>query len=178
MPLRHTSRKEREGRSGLRYAKRTVSSLQRKPLGFVVVGAFLFFGAMMAGLSATTLLHPGTILDRAWTLNPTAYRQLSPLGSKLGILFLILSAALAVSGIGWFRRRLWGWRLAVAIIATQVLGDIIWRPAPRPCTRRSRSPHQPRQRRLAARGDRSHHRRSIIDIPFVAPDQSGIFGHR
>ena len=79
----------------------------------------------MAGLAATTLLWRGTVLDRAWTLNPTAYRQLSPLGSKVGILFLILSAALAVSGVGWFRRRLWGWRLAVAIIATQVLGDII-----------------------------------------------------
>jgi len=37
--------------------------------------------------------------------------------------------------------------------------------------------HQPRQRRLAARGNRSHNRRSIVDIPFVAPNQSGIFGH-
>ena len=53
-----------------------------------------------------------------------AYKQLSPFGGKVGIIFLILSAALALSGIGWFRRRLWGWRLAVAIIATQVLGDI------------------------------------------------------
>jgi hypothetical protein len=58
-------------------------------------------------------------------LNPTAYRQLSPLGSKIGILFLLLSSALLASGIGWFRHRLWGWRLAVAIIAIQVLGDII-----------------------------------------------------
>ena len=79
----------------------------------------------MAGLAGTTLLWRGTVLDRAWTLNPTAYQQLSPLGSKIGILFLLLSSALLVSGIGWFRRRLWGWRLAVAIIATQVLGDII-----------------------------------------------------
>jgi len=95
-----------------------------KPPGFKAIGIFLFFGATTAGLAATTFLRPGTILDRAWTLNPTAYRQLSPLGSKVGVLFLILSAALAVSGIGWFCRRLLGWRLAVAIIATQVLGDI------------------------------------------------------
>jgi len=79
----------------------------------------------MAGLSATTLLLPGTFLDRAWGLNPMAYRQLAPLGSKIGIVFLLLSSALLVSGIAWFRRRLWGWRLAVAIIATQVLGDVI-----------------------------------------------------
>ena len=79
----------------------------------------------MAGLAATTLLWRGTVLDRAWMLNPAAYRQLSPLGTKVGILFLILSAALVVSGIGWLRRRTWGWRLTVAIIAAQVLGDII-----------------------------------------------------
>jgi hypothetical protein len=100
-------------------------SLEPRPLGFTAIGVFLFFGAVMAGLAGTTLLWRGTVLDRAWTLNPTAYRQLSPVGSKVGILFLILSAVLALSGIGWFRRRLWGWRLAAAIIATQVLGDIV-----------------------------------------------------
>ena len=31
----------------------------------------------------------------------------------------------AVAGIGWFRRRPWGWGLAVAIIAVQVLGDLV-----------------------------------------------------
>jgi len=96
-----------------------------KPLGFSPIGVFLFFGGVMAGLAATTLLLPGTPLDRAWTLNPTAYKQLSPQGTKVGILFLLLAVVLVVSGIGWFQRRLWGWRLAVAIIATQVIGDCV-----------------------------------------------------
>jgi hypothetical protein len=96
-----------------------------KPPGFAAIGVFLFFGATMASLAATTLLLPGTPLDRAWTLNPTAYKQLSPVGSKVGILFLLLAVALVVSGVGWFQRRLWGWRLAVAIISTQVIGDIV-----------------------------------------------------
>jgi hypothetical protein len=95
-----------------------------KPLGFAAIGIFLFFGGVMAGLAATTLLLPGTPRDRAWILNPTAYKQLSSLGSKVGILFLLLAVLLVLSGVGWFQRRLWGWRLAVAIIATQVLGDI------------------------------------------------------
>lgn len=96
-----------------------------KMLGFTAMGVFLFFGAIMASLAAITLLWQGTVLERAWTLNPMAYKQLAPLGSKVGILFLSLAVTLTTAGIGWFRRRLWGWRLALIIIATQILGDVV-----------------------------------------------------
>jgi hypothetical protein len=95
------------------------------PPGFAVIGIFLFFGFITAVLAATTLLWRGTVLDRLWALNPIAYKQLAPLGDTVGILFLLLGAALATAGIGWFRHRLWGWRLAVVIIAIQVLGDVV-----------------------------------------------------
>jgi len=97
----------------------------RTPPGFAAIGVFLFFAASMAGLAALTLLRPGTPLDHAWTLNPAAYAQLAPRGRMFGPMFLLLSLALTCAGIGWFRHRLWGWRLAVAIIAIQVLGDVI-----------------------------------------------------
>ena len=60
-----------------------------------------------------------------WLLNPRAYRELAPLGRGVGALFLLLSAALALAVVGWFKRRLWGWRLTVGIIGTQVLGDLV-----------------------------------------------------
>lgn len=69
--------------------------------------------------------HQGTALDRMWLLNPRAYNQLAPFGKAAGIAFQLLATALAISAVGWFQRRLWGWRLAVAIIATQVLGDLV-----------------------------------------------------
>jgi hypothetical protein len=93
--------------------------------GFTAIGIFLFLGAMTASLAATTLLWRGTPLDRLWVLNPIAYKQLAPLDGTVGTLFLLLGAALTTAGIGWFRRRLWGWRLTVVIIATQVLGDLV-----------------------------------------------------
>jgi hypothetical protein len=95
------------------------------PHGITAIGIFLFFGAIMASLAGTALIWPGTVLDKIWALNATAYKQLAPFGRTVGILFLLLSTALAVAGTGWFRRRLWGWRLAVVIIATQAVGDLV-----------------------------------------------------
>jgi hypothetical protein len=95
------------------------------PKGIILVGIFLFFGAIMASLAGTSLIWRGTVLDRMWAINASAYRRLAPFGKTVGIPFLLLSATLAVAGTGWFRRRRWGWRLAATIIATQVLGDLV-----------------------------------------------------
>jgi hypothetical protein len=97
----------------------------KSPKGIIAVGIFLFFAAMMASLAGTTLVWRDSILDRVWAINAPAYARLAPLGKTVGIPFLLLGATLAVAGAGWFKRRLWGWRLAVAIIATQVLGDMV-----------------------------------------------------
>lgn len=97
----------------------------RPTRGVTAVGIFLFFGALMACFAGVTLVWRGSPLDGIWSLNPTAFQQLIPLGTKVGILFLLLSAALAIAGVGWFKHRLWGWRLAVGIILIQILGDLV-----------------------------------------------------
>jgi len=89
------------------------------------IGVFLSFGAIMAFLAGTTLICQSTLLDHMWTLNAPAYKQLSPFGKTVGIPFLVLSASLAAAGWGWFGRRLWGWRLVVVVIATQLVGDLM-----------------------------------------------------
>jgi len=93
--------------------------------GIIAVGVFLVFAACAASYAAIALLWPGTILDRAWVLNPHAHIRLAPFGQIVGIPFLLLAAALAVAAVGWFRRRFWAWRLTVAIIAVQLLGDSV-----------------------------------------------------
>jgi hypothetical protein len=95
------------------------------PRGLNGIGVFLFFGATMASIAGVTLIWPETAITKVWTLNAAAYRQLAPSGWKAGILFLALGAALTAAGIGWFRRSLWGWKLAVVIIAIQVAGDLV-----------------------------------------------------
>ena len=91
---------------------------------FIAFGVFLGFATCMAGLAGTSLAFPGTLLDGMWRLNPLAYRQLSPLGRWMGLAFLLFAGLLMVTAIGWFRRRRWSWRLSLAIIATQIAGDI------------------------------------------------------
>jgi len=95
------------------------------PHGITGVGIFLLFGTVTAFVAGTTLVWPGTALDHAWALNPRAHRELAPLGWMIGIPFLLLGATLLAAAVGWFRRCLWGWRLAVALIAAQVLGNIV-----------------------------------------------------
>jgi len=79
----------------------------------------------MALIAGATLTWPGSSLDQVWNLNQYAYKRLSPLGKTAGIAFLLLAAILAATSAGWFARRLWAWRLAVAVIATQILGDLV-----------------------------------------------------
>ena len=79
----------------------------------------------MSGLAGMTLIWRGTTFDRMWALNPAAYRKLAPLGGVVGPLFLLLSATMVIASVGWFKRRFWGWGLAVGIIFTQVAGDFI-----------------------------------------------------
>ena len=103
-----------EGKSGIKPVR-----------GFTAFGVFLFFGMSMAGLAGTTLMWRGSFLDLIWALNPTAYQQLAPMDRSVGTAFLLLAVVLGAAAVGWFRRRLWGWRLAMGIIAIQVIGDLV-----------------------------------------------------
>jgi hypothetical protein len=102
-------------------------SIERRPpkSAFVAIGIFFFFGMAMAALAGTTLLWPGTDIDRIWLLNPRAHSQLASLGPRIGLAFLLLALALGATAIGWFQKKRWGWQLAVCIIAIQVLGDLV-----------------------------------------------------
>jgi hypothetical protein len=95
---------------------------ERSTLGMKAITAFLVFATLMASLAGITLTWHGTVLDRAWALNPQAYARVAPMGRLPGILFLILAAVLATAALAWSRRLFWGWLLVVVIISGQVLG--------------------------------------------------------
>jgi hypothetical protein len=89
------------------------------------LGIFWIFAALMAALAGISLVWRGTVLDRMWALNKPAYAVLSPLASFVGPLFLILSTIMVSIIVGWFRRKRWAWWLAIGVLGTQVIGDIV-----------------------------------------------------
>lgn len=101
------------------------SMIESRPAGFIPIGIFFYFGATMASYAAITLLMPGTVLDRGWALNPTAYAQLHSMGRVMGVPFLFLAFALLMAAIGWFRGRRWAWKLGIAIITVNLIGDLV-----------------------------------------------------
>src|SRR5437016_13161792 len=79
----------------------------------------------MSSLAGTTLDCRRSALDRIWSLNPHAHKELAPFGRVAGIAFLLIAATLTDTCVGWLKARQWGWRLVVAIIATQALVSLV-----------------------------------------------------
>ncbi len=103
----------------------TSAASPNRPAGFVPIGIFFFFGSVMATYAAITLLIPGTFLDKAWELNKSAHVQLAAMGPIMAAPFAFLSVVLFLAGVGWFKRRRWGWVLGVSVIAVNLTGDLI-----------------------------------------------------
>lgn len=105
--------------------------MRSSPLGngfrpaIIGIGLFLIFASSMAALAGTMLIWPGTVLDRLWSLNQTAHAELRKAGSYVGPLFWALSVTLLGAAAGWFRQRVWAFRITVAIVCAQVAGDLI-----------------------------------------------------
>lgn len=79
----------------------------------------------MAAYAAATLAIPGTVLDKAWELNKSAHVQLTAMGRIMAVPFAFLSVVLCLAGVGWFKRRFWGWVLGISVIVVNLTGDLI-----------------------------------------------------
>ena len=96
-----------------------------RPRGIGALGVFFLFGAAMSSLAAASLLFPGGLLDPIWILNPRAREAFigtAPWGSML---LLVLSCACALAACGLFCARRWGHRLALTLLAINLIGDIV-----------------------------------------------------
>ena len=100
-------------------------SKPRTPIGLRWLVVFFSFGALMCTLTILLLLFPGSALEPMWKLNPQAHEAFQSLGYWSILLMLIVGAACASTAIGLARSARWGWRLALGVLAVNLLGDTI-----------------------------------------------------
>src|SRR5262245_29892423 len=97
----------------------------RRPFGIAGLSIFSFVGAVLAGVAAVSLAFPGSPLEPMWQLNPRGRQRLAQRDGWAVILLAAVSGACGVAGIGLWRRRRWGYAIAVAGLSIHLIGDIL-----------------------------------------------------
>ncbi len=96
-----------------------------RPPGLTALSGFFAFGTLMSGTSAVLLARPGSALEPLWRLNPEAREALGRMGPWAVPLLLTVATACAGSAAGLWRERRWGHRLAVGVLAANLVGDLL-----------------------------------------------------
>jgi hypothetical protein len=96
---------------------------ERRPFRVFLIALFFAISTCILLGVGTALLLPGSKLEVIWKLYPARRAVLMPYRVWLGPGFLILAIVMASASIGWFRRRIWGWWLAVVIFPINGLSD-------------------------------------------------------
>ena len=98
---------------------------ETRPPGITALSIFFLFGAAMSFISSVALLFPGSFLEPMWRLNPRAREGFAGIGAWAVVLMCGVSALCALASVGLWRGARWGYWLAVALLAINLLGDIL-----------------------------------------------------
>ena len=98
---------------------------EKRPIGITALSVFFLFGALASFLSFVSLLFPGSFLEPMWRLNPRAREGFTNIGAWAIVLMCVVCIACALAAAGLWRGTRWGYWLAVALLAVNLLGDIV-----------------------------------------------------
>ena len=106
--------------------RRNGSMSQRWSAGMKVLVAFFAFGATACAVTVAALLKPGGELGVVWRLNPEAQLGFQQIGTPLSVLLMLLvGSTCAWAAVGLARQKKWGRRLAIGILAVNLVGDSV-----------------------------------------------------
>ncbi len=97
--------------------------MHRPSPGLIALTLFFTFGATMCALTVMLLLLPGGGLEPLWRLNPQAHEAFLGMGEWAVTLMLVVGLACAFAAAGLWRLTPWGRRLALGILAVNLVGD-------------------------------------------------------
>jgi len=98
----------------------------RLPIAIKAMAAFFAFGTLACSVTVVALLFPHSALDAVWRLNPEAQVSFQRIGAPLAAtLMAAVGSGCALAAIGLARGREWGRRLAMVILAVNLIGDTV-----------------------------------------------------
>jgi hypothetical protein len=101
-----------------------LSESLKRPVGISVLSIFFLAGALISFTASASLLFPNSFIEPMWRVNPRAHKHLSELGPWAAALLFAVSICCAMAAIGLWRRAGWGHKLALALIAINLIGDV------------------------------------------------------
>jgi len=96
----------------------------RRPYAVTGLSLFFAFGAGISALSLVALLWPGGVLEPIWQLNPRAREHFTNMGSWALLLMGVVSLLCALTAIGLWSGRRYGFILGLAMLAVSLIGDL------------------------------------------------------
>ena len=101
-----------------------MTSTRKRSLGTVLLVLFFAAGALICLVTMLTLTFPGSFLELIWRFKPEAPVQFQEIGRGVSIaLMATVGVACGLSAIGLARNAQWGRRLAIAVLAVNLIGD-------------------------------------------------------
>ncbi len=105
-------------------APKIMSELLKRPRGVSTLSIFFLAGALISLTAGASLLFPGSFIEPMWRVNPRAFKHLSDLGPWAAVLLFAVSVSCAMAAIGLWRRAAWGYKIAVGLIAINLIADV------------------------------------------------------
>ena len=97
---------------------------RRRSIGRVLLAIFFAAGAFICLVTMLALAFPGSFLGSIWQLKPEARVQFLDIGPGASIaLMTVVGVACGSAAIGLARNAEWGRRLAIAVLAVNLIGD-------------------------------------------------------
>lgn len=90
----------------------------------IALGVFFLVATCIVAAVAMALFFAGSVADLIWQLKPDRQALLTPYAPIAAPAFAALAMVMFLACIGCFRRRKWGWWLAVCIFAANGIGDL------------------------------------------------------
>ncbi|HJX25781.1 MAG TPA: hypothetical protein VJ252_06470 [Chthoniobacterales bacterium] len=84
---------------------------------------FFAAGALICLVTMLALAFPGGFLEPIWRLKPEAREDFQKIGAASIALMAVVGTACGLAAIGLFKNAEWGRRLAIGVLAVNLVGD-------------------------------------------------------